>query len=160
MLITEQCDSGEQSEELPSGLVVDGGVVPGGGDSLFISLHRTMTNQGVMGTPKSMLLLREVLVDELLKSPERYGFNKLNKTKRKELKLMRYLGQLPNLEVLLAASRLYKLKIMVYLWSSQPIMYVDTKSELSTFTIVNLQCLAGIHFNALRSEPNYVSFRF
>ena len=59
---------------------------------------------------------------------------------------MKHSGQLPCLELLLVASALYDLKILVYFWSSEPITYVYNKNSSS---VVHLQCLSGIHFNAL-----------
>lgn len=137
---------------LPPGLMVDGLPVPGGGDSLFISLHRVLLGVG-RNVPVTMLELRELLVQELLDHPDRYGV-KLNRQKRRDLRLMKHPGQLPVIEVLLVACRLYSVRICLYCWGVQPVIYEHSarSEEIST---VYMQCISGIHFNPLYERKGY-----
>ena len=66
---------------------------------------------------------------------------------------MKHGGQLPYLEVLLAASRLYSVKIFVYIWSSQPVIY---QINSSCNTNIYLQCISGVHFNPLLPLQEYL----
>ena len=61
-------------------------------------------------------------------------------------------GQLPCLDVLLAASKLYKVKVFVYFWATNPVIYQLDEYQLT----VHLQCVSGIHFNALIELKNYM----
>ena len=140
----------------PTGLELDGDLVAGGGDSMVVSLRRAMQSVGVEGVSGNDLDLRQKLVDEILKSPDKYGFPKLDRKQRRELQLMRYAGQLPCLELLLAASYVFKAKILVYFWNTEPVVYWDRRNTVDLH-VVHLQCLAGVHFNALRTNDEYVS---
>lgn len=144
-------------QQLPPGLALDGDVVPGGGDSLFISLHRVIASQAIGDPSLTPLKLRELLVDEVLRSPIKYGFTKLTGGRSRDIRLMRYPGQLPCLEVLLAASFIFRLRILVYFWSDEPIIYQDCRPGEENLTTVHLQCLGGIHFNALQETEGYIS---
>ena len=147
----EDCSEGPT---VPAGMRVDGDVVPGGGDSLFISLQRVLESSDVAAVPSSSLVLREQLLDELLKSPEKYGLPSKGHTRR-DLRLMRHPHQLPCLEVLLAASYLYKATIFVYFWTKEPVVYYDGRTNRSTNVEVYLQCLGGIHFNPLKCAKEH-----
>ena len=145
----------EEIAALPLGLVLCGQAVPGGGDSLFVSLHRLLQVQSLLladiDTP---LELRKQLVSELVNHASQYNLS-LNRQSRKELKLMMHGGQLPCLDVLLAASKIYSLKINVYFWSQDPVVYYFQKPDHGAQTVLNLQCLGGIHFNALIEQNEY-----
>ena len=141
---------------LPPGLVLDGEAVPGGGDSLMVSLFRCMTTQQIQSRPENVQELRRTLIQELLSSPKRYGITKLDKTLRREIRLMQHPGQLPCLEVLMVASHLYGLRVMVYFWSARPIIYRSDQLVGQTAIDVHIQCLAGVHFNPLRKGESYV----
>ena len=78
----------EAAEDLPEGLVVDGGLVPGGGDSLFLSLLQCFKSQNVVSTPVTAVELRRIVVDELLRAPQRYGLSGTKYNWRRELRLM------------------------------------------------------------------------
>ena len=147
--------SEEATEELPAGLDLNGAPVAGGGDSMLISLLRCLLSAEVNHEIRSHLELRKILVEELLKAPEKYGFKKLDKNRRRELRLMQYAGQLPCLELLLVASYLFDVQIFVYFWSTQPIVYRDERIKEKEVKTVHLQCLAGIHFNALKVNDQY-----
>lgn len=129
---------------------MNGSPVMGGADSLFTSIHRSLplikTERSI---PKTDVDLRVELVDELLNNPDKYDI-KLTRQSRKELKLMRREGQLPSLDVLLAASRLYKVRFCVYFWSEKPVVYQFRDYE----AVIHIQCLGGIHFNPLIEVPN------
>jgi hypothetical protein len=135
---------------LPDGLVVDGLPVSGGGDSLFVSLHRSLGKTSQYQV-LSDLKLREKVADELLNNPARYNL-KLDRDGHKELRLMRCKGQLPSLEVLMSASYLFKIKIHVYFWTNQPVIYQFSDYSDSIY----LQCISGIHFNPLLEVRNFI----
>jgi hypothetical protein len=136
---------------LPQGLVVDGCPAAGGGDSLFVSLLRGLSRTNLKrGLPKSHVELRALLVDELLNNSSRYKLD-LDRSSRKELRLMRQAGQLPSLDLLVVASRLFEVQIFVYFWATQPVIY-----QFDNFpTIIHLQCISGIHFNPLIEINGY-----
>ena len=136
--------------ELPDGVVVDKQPAPGGGDSLFISLHRTLQRARIRNLPDDPLQLREQIADETLNNASRYGI-KLDRQTRRNLRLMRCAGQLPSMELLLGASRLYEVRIFVYFWGSQPVVYQFDDYD----DIIMLQCLGGVHFNPLVQLNGY-----
>jgi len=55
-------------------------------------------------------------------------------------------GQLPTLEVLIPASRMFNVKICTYFWSDRPVIF---QFDSDCVTPLFIQCLGGIHFNAL-----------
>lgn len=140
-------------QDIPEGLTLDGPPASGGGDSLFVSVYRVLSRLKTCDNlPGTEMELREKLVDDLLMNSQLYNL-KLDKKSRKELRLMRCRGQLPALEVLMSTSRLFKVKIFVYYWSSQPVVY-----KFDDYThVMHLQCLSGIHFNPLIELMNYVT---
>ena len=145
----------EDVGRLPQGLVLYGQPSLGGGNSLFDSLHRLLQATGSEDVPGSPLQLRELLVAELLNSSDKFGI-KLNKQSRRELRLMLLDGQLPCFEVLLACSKKFNVQVNVYFWSREPVVYCYGPLECSK-SVVNLQCLAGIHFNPLIEVKGYVT---
>ena len=137
---------------LPEGLVLNGYPVPGGGDSLFISILRSLPRtQCTRKLPDSALELRQLLADEILNNAARYKI-KFDHESRKQIQLMRWQGQLPCLDFLLAASYLFKVKFYVYFWTPQPIIYQYDNYD----PIIHLQCLSGIHFNPLIKVVDYI----
>ena len=141
--------SAEMESSLPSGLVLDGPPVPGGGDTLFHSLYRLL-ERNTNDLPATVLGLRQQLVDELLAHSEKYKLT-LEKHSRQQLRLMRFSGQLPSLDVLLSASFLYQVSIFVYFWSEQPAVYQYKAYD----TVVHIQCVSGVHFNPLTELRTY-----
>ena len=137
----------------PQGLTLDGFPAPGGGDSLFISLFRVLTNLNLCRFPGSVEELRDRLVGDLLNNAAKYNL-KLDRNSRRQLRLMLQPGQLPSLDVLLAASHLYNVKVFVYFWGDQPVIY---QYDQSCTNVVHLQCLGGIHFNPLIEVRSYKS---
>lgn len=136
---------------LPTGLILNGLPAPGGGDSLFVSLLRTLRGvTSVKPIPGNEQELRELLVDELLSHPERYNL-KLDRDARRALRLMRSSGQLPALDLLLPASKLFGVRIFVYFWSAEPVAYQFEEYRL----VIHIQCLSGVHFNPLIEVVNY-----
>ena len=65
-------DKVSSGSSLPAGLVLDGQPVPGGGDSLFISLHKVLTNINNCRLPESVDGLRAQLVEDLVSHPAQY----------------------------------------------------------------------------------------
>ena len=123
--------------------------VPGGGDSMFESLHIAMKeakeSDGYSGVfPSNHEELRQELADELIKNGKQYGLGK-GKQLRQKLKLMRKCGQQPISEVLLAASKLYGIRILVYHGMRYPIVFTY-KGDESDF-VIRLQCISMIHYN-------------
>ena len=137
---------------MPTGLVLDGLPTPGDGDSLFISLHRSLTGLSICrSVPGNEHELRVLLVDDLLTHSSKYNIH-LNRDSRKNLRLMRCPGQLPSLDVLLSVSRLFLVKVFVYFWSTDPVIYqVEDYPQ-----VIHLQCVSGIHFNPLIEVRNYL----
>ena len=66
------CVSPNQSYEVPTGLTLDGPPSPGGGDSLFISLHKVLKTLDVSRLPPSVDELRTQLVEDLVNQPNKY----------------------------------------------------------------------------------------
>jgi hypothetical protein len=94
--------------------------------------------------------LRALLVDDLLNNSAKYKIN-LDRNSRKQLRLMRHAGQLPSLDVLMAVSRIFEVRVFVYFWNDQPIIY-----QFSNYSsIIHLQCISGIHFNPLIKVNGY-----
>ena len=136
---------------LPDGLVINGMPAPGGGDSLFVSLLRSLSTVVTsVDPPKSEIELRMILVDELLKCAATYKII-LDREARKQLRLMRCAGQMPSFDLLVAASRIYCVRIFVYFRSSNPVIYQFDNYE----PVIHLQCVSGIHFNPLIAVVNY-----
>ena len=138
--------------ELPDGLIVNGKPAPGGGDSMFISLYRNLSDLKVDNLPSSVDELRVQLVNEILKKPETYNV-KLNKEKRNILRSVTIPGVTPVLELLHVASKLYSVSIHVYFSALNPIVYTYDSSYKN---IINLQCCGGVHFNPLVETRNFV----
>lgn len=145
----------EASDALPEGLVVCGELVPGGGDSLFISVHRLLSRLALeQSVPNDDLGLRQLICDEVLRTPSRYNV-KMTRAKRREYRLIRNKGQLPPISVLLVISRLFSVRIVVYFWSEQPVVY-----QWSDYPrVLYLQCVSGIHFNPLMELQDFSGAR-
>lgn len=134
--------------------------VPGGGDSLFLSLlvllrlhHRV--DCPVSQIPTSAEELRVQLVEEVLCHSEKYGL-KLDKAMRGQIKQMRYPGCLPSVTVLLAFSALYGVLVVVHHGMRHPVLYNHSVEAVeSPPERFHLQCLAGIHYNPVRELPGY-----
>ena len=133
------------SGDLPQGLTYDGPLSPGGADSVFISLKKALTTLELDGLPDTVDGLREMLVEDLLQNSTKYNF-KLNRDSRRLLRLMKFPGKLPTLDVLLVACRLFKVKVYVYFWPESPVIYQYQQGDVN---VVHLQCLGSVHFNAL-----------
>ena len=137
--------SADDSSVLPKGFVLDGAVVPGGGDSMLVSLQRCLGRLNLSRPmPANEQILREQLVDELLLNPSRYKIS-FDNIKRKDLRMMKVKGQLPAFDLLMAASHLYSLRVLVYFWPQSPVVYQMGDPDCS----VHMQCISGIHFNLL-----------
>ena len=144
--------------ESPVGFVIKGLPVPGGGNSLFESLAVVLRDVVDVATAPCHLThqeLRTLLVNELLANPSNYNL-KLNRTLRRDFKLMRNPNQLPSLEILLAASRVFDVDIYVYFWSTDPVVYTSKiNGDRRVRPMVHLQCISGIHFNPLIAIHTY-----
>ena len=133
------------TDELPTGLTFDGPLAKGGGDSLFVSLLRVLRSNKIKNIPESENHLREKLVDDLILNASKYGVQ-LDRESRKALRLMRHAGQLPSLDLLLVACRLFDVRVFVYFWNEAPVIYqFQNKGSVNLY----LQCQGGIHFNPL-----------
>ena len=139
------------SPSLPDGLIIDGMPSPGGGDSMFVSLYKCLSRlPASVGLCSSESELRELLVDEAINNSSRYNL-KLDRGSRKKMKLMRFIGQLPSFDLLIVASYLFKVRIFVYFWAKEPVIYQFHEYK----EVIHLQCVSGIHFNPLIEIANY-----
>ena len=144
--------------KLPVGLIVVK-EVPGGGDSVFESLHILASNSSNLPRPAGAgaLELRELLVDELLARPEVYKIS-LDRDRRKFLRLMRLQGQLPGVEIFYAFSQLFGCCVMLHYGGDWGVSFVSPAIEdCAGLPRVHLQCLAGVHYNPV-VEMDPVSF--
>ena len=147
-LVSDEPDS---EEALPDGLMLNGSEVPGGGDSLFESLLRTL--KSTCSTEVSDLnveTLRERLVDEVKEHSSKYKIT-LNSKSRKKLDNMRLPGRVPSLDLLIAASYLFKVQILVYLWGKEPIVFQYDNYD----KFIHIKCRGGVHFDPLIEVMNY-----
>ena len=133
--------------ELPEGLTLLSRV-EGGGDSLFVSLYLLLEQlsqekQDVV-VPGSHGELRVQLVEYLLDNAGKFGM-KLDKFKRRQVKLMKNLGELPCVEVLYSACELYHLEIYVHYGMISPVVF--RCGDSAEAHIIHLQCVSGIHYN-------------
>ena len=140
--------------KLPDGLVVMREVL-GGGDSLFDSLLILTNGPLLRKTVSDSLKLRQDLVEELIKFPEKYSIT-LNRDTRKQLRLMRAPGQLPCVEVLYAFGQLYECAVLVHFGDQFPVMFVPPAVKgARNFTKVHLQCISGVHYNPVAELAGY-----
>ena len=147
----------EDHAKLPTGLRVYH-EVPGGPGSLFEALRSCITLQleesGDNSVPDlSEGKLRQQMVDRFLKDSTRLGF-KLTRASKNSIRAMQYLGCVPALELLLAASRLFNLVIWVHFGASCPVVFQDPKVENPSR--IHVQCLAGVHYNPIIELKNFI----
>ena len=100
--------------------------------------------------PKTPHELRVQLVTELLNNSTKYKVD-IDKVTRKQLKLMLCNSQLPSLELLLPVSKMFKVRVLVYFWSEQPVVYQYDSYQSD----IHLHCLGGVHFNPLVPMQDY-----
>ena len=139
---------------LPEGIQIVMPAIPGGGDSLFAALvasYQTVNSEAAVMTSAS---LRKELVEDLLNNRKLFGLPS-NKKFTKLLKSMRYPEVFPIQDVLVAFAERYKVTVFVHYGFGRPVVYRG-KSEESPHRI-HLQCLAGIHYNALTEMPVFKS---
>ena len=122
--------------------------VPGGGDSMFesiwLALKESKENEDYKGDlPESYDALRNTVVEELSTNMKEYGLCN-SKQVRQKLKQMKLSGQQPVPEVLLAASKLFSIRVLVYCGMKTPIIF-EYKESLNT--TIRLQCVSMIHYN-------------
>ena len=142
--------------EPPPGLILLGEPIPGGGDSLILSLSRLLRCQGVTAVPRNPSELRHRLVDELQAHPQLYGLG--SATSLKKLKPMRGDGQLMCFEAVSAFASLTNCVIYVHYGLGIPLMVKPVaKVGLGQLPRLHLQCLAGVHFNPLEETPEYLA---
>jgi hypothetical protein len=147
---------------MPPGLTADGAPVPGGPNSLFLALHRALlrVTDDPGDLPCDHGALRRLLVDELLQHSSKYNI-KIDKHIRRDLQIIRHEDQLPSIEVLLAASGCFAVKIFVYYWKSNPIVFqVPQKNGAFPTRVIHLHCLGGIHFDPLVETCEYKELSF
>ena len=137
-----------EPRKLPAGLLVIK-EVPGGGDSLFESLHILARNDASLAGPACVgtVELRELLVDELLRRPEQYKIT-LDREQRRTLKLMRLPGQLAGIEILYAFAQLFRCLVIVHYGGDWGVTFMSPLAERNwELPRAHLQCLAGVHYN-------------
>ena len=130
--------------DLPEGLFVYR-AVPGGGDSLFDSLYALLSlDASRKEKVTSSQDLREQLVSELLKRPQRYRVT-WSKEDLQSLRLCQYPGQLPPLEVILCFSDVFHCVVYVHFGSDKPVLYYRPSAQpLEERARFHLQCFSGV----------------
>ena len=138
----------EDTEGIPQSLKILE-KVEGGGDSMFEALIIAMKYvEDESLVPKSTLDLRKETITEMLNNCAKYKLMD-NKTTKNKLKIMLNAGQLPCSEALLAVASLYNLEIRVYHDTNVPVVFRKEAKRDQRCKIVNLQCIASIHYNPL-----------
>ena len=134
--------------------------VEGGGNSMLLSLMASLNHHanfidGDMKIPESPQQLREVLVGELLKQPNKY-FNSWTRGLRKRVTTMKYNNTILCPEGLLAFSVLFGLQIWVHCGMEHPIVHtLEDKSTNLPEKRMYLQLLAGVHYNPVCEGKAY-----
>ena len=123
--------------------------VSGGGDSmmesLLIAMKEAVDNEEInIELPKKHIDLRQTLVEEVSKNIKQYGLPN-GKEMRQKLKIMKMPGQQPLPELLLAASKLFNIRVLVYHGMRDPIVFTHGEPEGT----IRLQCVSMIHYNPL-----------
>ena len=146
----------EEMTSLPAGLILLE-TVPGGGDSMVVSLHIVCRQMDLkVKPPASASELRRLLVAELQRAPESYHLIQA-RTLRRELELMKHDGQLLCVEALEAFAHLFSCIVLVHYGPSFPIVYSSPFCEWKdTHSRVHLQCLCGIHYNPAVELSGYI----
>ena len=135
--------------------------VPGGGDSMFISLIsayeeflQNTSHQDREPNATSPSALRKELFNDLISNPQKFNLPTDAKFK-KLLRSMLQPGVLPIPEALLAFSDRYRVTVCVHYGFERPVIYKGLNA--SNDMRVHLQCLAGIHFNPMAEYKSYKS---
>lgn len=134
--------------------------IDGGGNSLFESLFVAMeylSEHDDDELPENSVQMRKDIVSEMVNNMKKYNIPN-NKHEKNKLKLMKMPDQLPNNAALLAASSLYKIEIRVYHNIKTPVIF-NANPDVIQNRIINLQCIAYIHFNPLFAYKNIVTER-
>src|SRR5678815_2256516 len=154
--------SEDQDEEpadpcaLPGGLTIMK-LVPGGADSLFISLRAVLEDVQVQGTVQNHKVLRETLMDTLIEDRKMYGVEKKQKS-FKYFRALRMTGREPVPEVLLVASDMFEVKIWLHHGTCCSVVYLGHKvGKKENLKSVHIQVLGGTHFNPLRNDGTFNS---
>ena len=148
-------DSLEEASD-PEGFCV--ARVPGGGDSMILSLLKAMRHLTIIAKETFPSDLRSQLVQEILEHPDRYGL-KGNPERTKIIRSQRGDGVLTSVECLQSCSNLYDVKIEVYFSISQPLsFYPRTNTNQDFFddsNTIRLRCSGqGAHYDIyLRVDP-------
>ena len=146
----------DDPSHLPEGLVVFE-TVPEGGDSLFDSLYALLSvdasrKGGMTSSPE----LREQLVSEVLRRPQRYR-DTWSKEDMQSLRLCRCPGQLSPLEVILCFCDLFDCVVYVHFGSDKPVAYYRPSAQpLEERARFHLQCISGVHYNPVIERADYV----
>ena len=124
-------------------------LVPGGGDSLADRVYVLVKEHHLDDTLKSSTMLREVLIESILRDPKSSGVE-LNRQIRKKLRLMKLPGQLLGIEVLYAFARKFHCRVFVHYGSVVPVEWVPPVTFTNPPALrVHLQCIAGVHYNPM-----------
>ena len=103
--------------------------------------------------PDNYQQLHEMLVNELVTNKEYYKLN-FAKIQKHQLQMMKSPGAQPFSEVLLAACKLFDVKIFVYHGTRYPVVFRDRQFNEKTISIY-LQCVSLVHYNPVQSrKPN------
>ena len=118
---------------------------------MTIGLRYLKEELNYIRVPKSHEDLRKQLVEELLENHGEYSLQ-LNRDKRRILKCMKQVGQLPWEEVMLAACKIYGIEIFVHHGMQSPVVYRYKECKHESGARVHLQCISGIHYNPVYSR--------
>ena len=146
--------SSETLSTIPEGLMMNDQETPGGPDSMIQSVLKNLPDVTDKPIPKNTGELRKILVDTLLASPSKFGVE-LNRQKRKDLRSMKFPGQMPVMDLLLVCAHVYCIRILVHYGESQPISYEPHHGNRESLNNLHLQCIGGVHFNALLEKKSY-----
>ena len=143
----------EASNEVPIGLTL-AKEVRGGGDSLFESLFILLSEIPLGRStilPRDHYELRSQLVSEVLENIKQYRPT-AKATDLKCFKAMRQPGIFPVNDVIVAASKIYSLRIWVHYGMSSPVVYCFNTGKVEDLPCnrIHLQCVSGVHYNPLR----------
>src|SRR5678815_2579719 len=139
-------------EALPRGLEVIR-VVPGGADSLFLSLQEVLKREQLQ--KKDHQELRKFLLDVLINNRKMYGLDKQPKS-LKYLRTISISGREPIPEILLAASDEFNLKILLHHGTCCSVVYMGPKArKREDLKSIHIQVLGGTHFNPLRDNGTF-----
>src|SRR5215469_2877268 len=151
--VNEFPNEGYDDVFLPVG-ITQGELCPGGGDSMFKSLHFVLRNVLCLShpLPGSIDELRTLVMRKVCDKPERW--NVYGKRDVKDLKRLAVPGTLVFQGVLLVVSEIFKVVIHVFFGLPLPLTYRG-ENVVRNAPRIALQCLGGVHYNPLVMNEDF-----